>query len=258
MKRVLGFVLSLTLLLVVQPAFAQTKQEMQDLQKEITSLKEGQIALGKDIQEIKKLIQGIQIPPAPQPRPEPPVFKEANIDIKGAPIKGDNAAKLVLVEFSDYECPACLGFARSTQPQILKDYVDTGKIRMVFMDFPLSYHKKAAKAAEAGQCAQDQGKFWEMNEKLFADQESTRLDPEKMLKIASELGLDGTAFKTCLDSGNHAADVKKRMDEGRKAMLTGTPSFYLGFITPEGTVKATKRVPGGAVAATIDEMLTAK
>jgi hypothetical protein len=101
MKKCLGcLVLSLTLFLGVQPAFAQSNLEYQVLQKEIESLKQGQVELKRDLQEIKKLVQGIKRAPAGGGGAE---FKEAMINIKGAPIRGDKKAKLVLLEFSDYQ-----------------------------------------------------------------------------------------------------------------------------------------------------------
>lgn len=260
MKKNLGYlVLILALLLILQPAYAQTKEDFQTLKKEIESLKQGQTLLGKDLREIKQLLQGKQ-------RSAPAPFTEAIIDIKGAPIKGNKDAKLIMVEFTDYECPFCGKYARDTQPQISKDYIDTGKIRQVFMDYPLTrIHKMAQKAAEAGLCAQDQGKFWEMSDKLFENPNKNAkawLAPENLLNIAKDLGLDMAAFQACLDSGKHAADVKKRMDEGGKAKMTGAPAFYLGYMTPEGQVKATKQLKGAQpyakFKAEIDEMLAPK
>ena len=145
-------------------------------------------------------------------------------------------------------------------PQIEKDYIDTGKMKYVFMDFPLPMHGQAMKASEAALCAGDQDKFWEMHDRLFANQNA--LSPEALSKHAEALGLDTTQFKECLDSGKHAAQIKAAMAEGQKAGITGTPGFLLGFIEADGKVKATRKIPG-AVAyaifkATIDEMLSSK
>ena len=116
-------------------------------------------------------------------------------------------------------------------------------MKYVFMDFPLPMHGQAMKASEAALCAGDQDKFWEMHDRLFANQNALAL--EALLKYAEALGLDLTQFKECLDSGKHAADIKKRMSEGQsKAALTGTPGFLLGVIQADGTVKATKKVVG--------------
>ncbi len=145
-------------------------------------------------------------------------------------------------------------------PQIEKNYIDTGKMKYVFMDFPLPMHGQAMKASEAAQCAGDQGKFWEMHDRLFANQNA--LNPEALLKHAEALGLDTTQFKECLGSGKHEAQIKAAMAEGQKAGINATPGFLLGFVEADGKVKATKKIPGAMAyaifKATIDEMLSSK
>ena len=133
------------------------------------------------------------------------------------------------------------------------------------MDFPLDMHKNAFKASEAGLCAGDQGKFWEMSDKLFDNPTNnpTWLEKDNLLKCAEELGLDMTAFKACLDGGKHAEEIRKRIAEGQtKAGMSGTPGFLLGFIQPDGTVKATKKIVGAGpfhnFKTAIDEMLASK
>jgi protein-disulfide isomerase len=145
-------------------------------------------------------------------------------------------------------------------PQIEKDYIDTGKMKYVFMDFPLPMHGQAMKASEAALCAGDQGKFWEMHDRLFANQ--NMLSPEALIKHAEALGLDATQFKECLDSGKQAAPIRAAMAEGEKAGIIGTPGFLFGFIEAGGKVKATKNIQGAVPYATfkaaIDEMLSSK
>ncbi len=145
-------------------------------------------------------------------------------------------------------------------PQIEKEYIETGKMKHAFMDFPLPMHGQAMKAAEAGLCAGDQGKFWEMHDRLFANQNA--LAPEALLKHAEDLGLDMSKFKECLDSKKYAEGIKKEMVEGQKAGVTGTPAFYLGFVESDGKVKATKKISGAVpyanFKAVIDEMLSSK
>lgn len=133
------------------------------------------------------------------------------------------------------------------------------------MDFPLDMHKNAFKASVAGLCARDQEKFWEMNEKLFNNPSNnpTWLEPENILKLAGDLSLDMTAFKACIDSGKHDAEIKKRIAEGQnKAGMSGTPAFLLGYIASDGKVKAVKKMVGASPYATfkaaIDELLSSK
>ena len=127
------------------------------------------------------------------------------------------------------------------------------------MDFPLDMHQNAFKASVAGLCGGDQGKFWEMSDKLFEN--ASTLDPENILKLAEGLGLNMTKFKECIASGKHDAEIKAHIAEGQKTGISGTPSFLLGFIQPDGTVKATKKIVGAGPFANfknaIDEMLSA-
>ena len=125
----------------------------------------------------------------------------------------------------------------------MKDYVDTGKIRYYFLDFPLGFHKNAFKAAEAGACAGKQGKFWEMHGMIFENQKA--ISPEDLVKYAETLGLDMPKFKDCFDNGKTADEIKKDMEEGRKAGVSGTPSSLLGWVQDDGkSVKAVKIVKG--------------
>ncbi len=127
-------------------------------------------------------------------------------------------------------------------PQIEKDYIDTGKLKYVFMDLPLAMHKLAFKAAEAAECAGNQGKFWTMHDRLFLNQNA--LTPAELLKNAEDLGLDMSRFKDCLESGKSVDEIKKDMAEAHKAGITGTPTFLIGFSEPDGKVKAVKKLSG--------------
>jgi protein-disulfide isomerase len=136
--------------------------------------------------------------------------------------------------------------------------VETGKIKLVFMDFPLPMHSHAMMAAEAAHCAGDQGKYWEMHDKIFENQRA--ISQEDLVKDAASLGLDQAKFKECLDSGKHQDQIKKDMAEGRKAGITGTPSFLVGYPESGDKVKAVKKIVGAqpysAFKSAIDELLT--
>jgi len=128
------------------------------------------------------------------------------------------------------------------------------------MDFPLPMHSQAMKAAEAAQCAGDQGKFWEMHNKIFANQRA--ISEADLVKDAGSLGLDAKKFKECLDSGKHAEQIRKDIAEGQKAGITGTPAFLLGYSEGDGKVKATKKIVGAqpyvSFKSVIDQMLLPK
>jgi protein-disulfide isomerase len=145
------------------------------------------------------------------------------VSVAGDPAKGPAAAPITIVEFSDFQCPYCAR-VNPTLKQVEEKYGD--KLRMVFRDFPLvQIHKEAAKAAEAGECAHEQGKFWEMHDRLFANQ--SKLQVEALKQAASELGLDSAKFDQCLDSSKYASEVQSDVDEGARYGVTGTPAFFI-------------------------------
>lgn len=145
----------------------------------------------------------------------------SNIPTDG-PSKGPQDAKVTIVEFSDFQCPFC-SKARQTMEEVLKKY--DGKVRLVFRDFPLDFHDKAQKAAEAGQCAHKQGKFWSMHDWMFDHQNALEVDSLK--QAAKELGLDKDKFAACLDARDTKDIVKKSLDMGQKFNVKGTPAFFV-------------------------------
>ncbi len=138
------------------------------------------------------------------------------------PMKGSKNAKVTVIEFTDYQCPFC-GRARPTVKQIVKDYGD--KIRYVLRDFPLDFHPFAKKAAEAADCAGEQGKYWEYSEILWDKQGN--LEVESLKKYAGQLNLDQKKFEECLDSGKMTAEVNKDIQDGAAVGVTGTPTFFI-------------------------------
>jgi protein-disulfide isomerase len=177
--------------------------------------------------QIKKQIETLPSGGAVPAAPSAPSVPSGPVDVSeaGNPSMGDAKAPVTIIEFSDFECPFCGRYVTQTYPQIKKDYVDTGKVRIVFRDYPLPFHSNAQKAAEAAECADDQGKFWEMHSKLFSNQQA--LSVANLKKYAGELALDQTKFDECLDSGKHAAEVQQDLADGSAAGVSGTPSFFV-------------------------------
>jgi protein-disulfide isomerase len=136
--------------------------------------------------------------------------------------KGAQGAPITIVEFSDYECPFC-GRAEPTIKRILEEY--KGKVRLVYRDFPLDGHHAAQKASEAALCASDQGKYWEMHDLLFTNQEALAV-PE-LKQYAGQLGLDQTKFDGCLDSGAKAKEIEESKKAGSEAGVSATPAFFI-------------------------------
>jgi protein-disulfide isomerase len=214
--------------------FAQTADEQ--TKKDIEELKAGQQAIQRDIAEIKRLLQA-------RPAAAADALPKDPIAITSEPFRGSGAAKVALIEFSDYQCPFCGRYAKDIYPQIRTEYVDTGKIKYVFRDMPLPFHQNAFKAAEAAQCAGAQGKFWEMHDTLFANQSA--LGPEQLTAHAKTVGIDDAKFAQCLESAQFAADIKKDIADAGAAGITGTPSFLVGVIQPgDGRVRIVKKLVG--------------
>ncbi len=138
------------------------------------------------------------------------------------PVRGPAAAPITIIEFSDYQCPYC-GRVTPTLDKLLAAYPD--KIKLVFKDFPLPNHPLAPKASEAAHCASEQGKYWEMHDRIFANQQA--LEVPALKKHAVDLGLDTARFDQCLDSGKHADIVKADLDEGQKLGIQSTPTLYI-------------------------------
>ena len=159
-----------------------------------------------------------------------PPFRPARLEVAAqGPSKGPDKAPVTIVEFSDFECPFC-GRAEGTVTQVLGAYGD--KVRLVYRDFPLPMHPHAEKAAEAAHCAGDQGKYWEMHGRLFANQQS--LDVPALKKHAGELKLDQGKFDKCLDSGAKAKLVEDNRKAGEELGVTGTPAFFVNGMMLSG------------------------
>ena len=147
-----------------------------------------------------------------------------------APSLGKNDAPVTLVEFSDFQCPFCQG-AVPTIKQVEKKYGD--KVRIVYRQFPIpSLHPFALKAAEASLCANEQSKFWEMHDAMFADQK--KLAVSDLKQTARQLGMDGKKFDSCMDTGRYVEQVQNDQKEGQRAGVTGTPAIYLNGTPVEG------------------------
>ncbi len=182
--------------------------------------------LKKDVQDLKKEVETLKARGAAAPPAAPQELQEVTVSIDDDPFKGKADAQVTIIEFSDYQCPFCGRFVKNTFPEIAKKYIDGGKIKYVFRDFPLEFHKQAPKASEAANCAGDKGKYWEMHDKLFDNQNALTVDKLKL--YAADIGLDAESFNACLDSGKHAEEINKDLDEGKKAMVSGTPTFFIG------------------------------
>ena len=148
--------------------------------------------------------------------------KRVAVDSSGHPTLGPKNAPITIVEFTDFQCPFCKA-SEGTVKQLRVKYGD--KVKVVHMDFPLAFHSHAVDAANAARCAEDQGKFWEFHDALFANQ--GKLAPADLKATAKSVGLNSTEFDGCLDKAKHQAAVKSDQVAGEKAGVDGTPAFFI-------------------------------
>jgi protein-disulfide isomerase len=174
-------------------------------------------------------------------RPEAPILAtnvDANMtmEAKGY-LLGNPDAPVQVLEWADFECPACSSFATLTEPDVRKRLVETGQVSFRFFDFPLSSHRNTWAASNAAACANDQNKFWEYHDELFARQDRWAGIPRPkgvFEDIAKTVALDVSAWEQCYDSQKHQAQIQANAREGEKRGVNQTPTFIIG----------TKRVPG--------------
>lgn len=149
------------------------------------------------------------------------------------PALGNPDAAVTIVEFSDFQCPFCRRFWRETLSQIKSEYLAAGKAKFIYRDFPLSQiHPGALPAAEGAECAREQGKFWEMHDVMFEEQEkqgqgTIQFTGEDVKKWAAKIGLDSVRFNQCLDSEKYKPEVEKDLADGAGAGVTGTPATFI-------------------------------
>jgi len=154
------------------------------------------------------------------------------------PSLGRASAPVTLIEFSDFQCPFCQR-VEPTLKRLRDTYGD--KLRIVFRQFLLSFHQQAQKAAEASLCAGDQGKFWELHDAMFADQQALGVDQLKTK--AAGLGINAEQFNQCLDSGKHAATVQADLKAGSEAGVSGTPAMFINGRFVNGAVPLEQVTP---------------
>lgn len=185
-------------------------------------------AILKELQEIRKVLVKIEKQGG---RGAPSRPTTAKVSTKGKQEMGSKDAPVTIVEFTDYQCPYCLRFTKTTFPLLKRKYVDTGKVRWVALNMPLAFHKDAVKAAQAAHCAGEQGKFWEMREELFKNPK--KLSLSYLPAHAAAISLDIPAFNACLQSKRHLDDIAKEGKDANAVRLTGTPSFIIGKTTSD-------------------------
>lgn len=158
--------------------------------------------------------------------------KKVEVSADDDAMLGNKNVPVTIIEFSDFQCPFCRTFWSETLPLIKSKYIDTGKVRLIYRDFPLSFHESAHPAAEAAECADEQGKYWQMHDKIFGEQNklgqgTVQFSVADLKKWASQIGLNPASFNQCLDSGKYRAEADKDSADGSAAGVSGTPAFFI-------------------------------
>jgi protein-disulfide isomerase len=181
-----------------------------------------------------------------EPREVSDVSRLAELDLStfGDAAMGSRVAKVIVLEFSDFQCPFCGIYARETFPKIKKEFIDTGKIQYVFRNFPLErIHPSAFKAAEEANCARQQGRFLELHDYLFSHQAalaSIHVDAD-----AKGLGLQEAPFDECLRHEPEVSDrVRKEVADGMSLGVKATPTFFIGVVRADRKVRLLRRLSG--------------
>src|SRR3989344_2166060 len=160
------------------------------------------------------------------------VGEKVDVSVDDDAFMGNEKAKVTVIEFSDFQCPFCRVFWSNALPQIKKEYIDTGKVKFVYRDYPLSFHPAAQVSAEASECADEQGKYWEMHDKIFGEQAkqgtgTVTYGAAELKNWASQIGLNSVNFNQCLDSGKYKTEVEKDLADGSAYGVSGTPAFFI-------------------------------
>jgi protein-disulfide isomerase len=158
-------------------------------------------------------------------------------------VMGDEDAPITLVEFSDYQCPYCQRHFSQTGPKIKQNYIDTGKVKYIFRDFPLSFHKDAKQAAAGAECARELGgdeMYFKMNEAIFTGVQSS-IPLATLYNYANKLGLDADDFESCVTSGKYDTEVDHDIATGASFGINGTPGFVV--TNGEKTIRLSGALP---------------
>lgn len=237
--------LVLVVLLTACGAKEEPKNEwvQNELLTQMAELRVEVAALKTQLSAIDSKVDKIQSAPVAKAAPaRRPVKAPKQVDIPTHSLMGDKDAPVVIVEYTDYQCPYCARHSKNTLPLIKKKFVDTGKVQYAVGDYPLGFHSQAKAAAVAAQCAAKQGKFWKMHDQIFSNAAQVR--EGKFEQMAAELSLDTKQFSVCLNDKNNAELIDASVAKASGYGVTGTPKFFIGRL--KDGVMVDVEVVGGA------------
>lgn len=226
----------------------------------VGTLDQGDDFTTEDLEDMLMEIAKSNANPQPAQAPQPSAPQIVQVSLDDDPVKGDPNAPITIVEFSDFQCPFCSRFYEQTLPLIQQNYIDTGKIKFVYRDFPIdSLHPNARAAHVAAECADEQGMFWEYHDILFGRVNEWQSLPmsslgDQFVSYSDELELDLTEFISCLQSPVVADEVQADYLAGIRYEVTGTPGFFVGT-EKDGFIKLNGAQPYSVFAQVIESLL---
>ncbi len=200
------------------------------------------------------MLTGIFLAFYPQYEDDSKLLTESKLIQNGSPIMGESSATITIVEWGDYQCTFCYKFHQSTMNTIKQDFIETGKVKLVFKDFPLN-GPDSILAAEAAYCAQDQGKYWQYHDELYKNWGGERtgwVNRDSLDKFATTVSLDLEKFDKCLDEHRYLERVNQMYEFGREIGIDATPSFLV--FSNEKIIKIIGNQPLEVFLKSIDEL----
>lgn len=238
--------------------------QLQLLRRDVDNLTSGQVAILQQLGEIRLLLrarhqaQGRAADPPRAPVAAPPIVSfETGITADRA--VGSEAAPVTIIEYSDMQCSFCTKHQKTVFPQLAAEYIDTGKVRYAYREFPLEMHTDAMVGALALRCAAEQQKYRELHDRLLLL--TGPIEREKLFTAAGSAGIDVSSFAVCMDNDKYTSAILTEMTEASRHGITGTPTFLFAIARPEslGTVKVVRMLVGAQpyqnFKATLEELL---
>jgi len=249
-KCTLGLFLLIAVITV--PVFSQETDDtalLKQIQEEVKMLR---LELAKVSQAVTDMHRKQIAPVAGQPGAD--IVTELEIkDLQH--VFGNPDASVVMLEFSEFQCPYCARFNKQTLGGVKRDYIDTGKIAFVPMDFPLDFHDQAQSAAIFSQCAMEQGKYWEVREALYTNQRD--LGDEAYARIAAELELETEAVNECQNRVEVTNSVESSVELGGTLGVRGTPTIFIGKVS-HGKIVGMTRIVGAQPEHVVRKLIDSK
>lgn len=163
--------------------------------------------------------------------------QKVNVSVGNLPVLGDKNAKVTVIEFADFRCPYCEQWFKQVESSLIKDYVNTGKVKFAFRHYAF-LGAPSTLAANASECANEQGKFWDYHDYLYKNQppetDTSMYTVDNLTSVAQNMGMDASKFKDCLSSNKYNANVSKDLSDGQAAGVNGTPSTFINGIISVG------------------------